>query len=196
MVALLVLVLVLADAVLILFPVVFFTLAIVVGLERALLAVAALGAEPTRLRLPHLVEVAATPLVILENLVFLVPRVLVLQLFDHIVRLLPPLNVFEVVHIEFVLEVVNVGILLNVNVVEALKLLFETLVLLLVLRLDILDAFEPLFGTLELSATALDLIGELSLVLFELLDRVDHLAHLALLRVDYIADALLDVLLL
>jgi len=95
-----------------------------------------------------------------------------------------------------VLQVVNVGVLLNIDVVEPLQLLLQPLVLLLILRLHILNTLQALLSSLELRAPPLNLVGQLSLVLFELFDRVNHLAHFALLRVDDVADALLDVLLL
>ena len=196
MVTLLIFIFVLVDTTVVLLAIVLFALALVVWLQSPFLGVAALSAEPSGLSLPHLVEVAATALIILKNLVFLVFGVLRLQLLDNVVGLLAPLNILQIVHVQLMLKVVNVGVLLNIDVVEPLQLLLKSLVLLLILRLHILDALQTLLSSFELRAPAFDLVCQLSFILFELLDRIDHLAHFALLRVNNVADALLDVLLL
>lgn len=94
------------------------------------------------------------------------------------------------------LEVVNVGVLFNIDIVEPFELLFKSFVLLLILRFYVFDSFQTLLSSFELRSTSFDLVSQLSLVLFELLDCVDHLSHLSLLGVDNVANALLDVLLL
>lgn len=105
------------------------------------------------------------------------------------------LHVLEVVHIELVLEIVDVGVLLDVDGVEALKLSLEALVFLLVLRLYILNTLEAFIHTLELLTTTLNLVEEFSLVLTQLLDSILHFVHLASLCVNNAADAFFNILL-
>ena len=74
--------------------------------------------------------------------------------------------------------------------------MFEALILFLVFGLHVLNALKAFLSALELLLAALDLVFELSLVLAQLLDSFLHFAHFALLRINDVADALLDVLLL
>lgn len=196
MVAFLVLLVILVNAVALFVVVIVAFVALVLRLEAALLLVLGLGAEAS-LRLTHLVELfAADVVVVLEDLVLLIACVLVLKLLDDGIGLLLALRILQVVHVELILQVVNVGVLLNVDLVEAFQLLLKALVLLLVFGLDILDAFQALLCTLELLLTPLDLVFEFHFVLMELLHSFLHFAHFPLLGVDDITNALFDVLLL
>ena len=120
MVALLILLVVLAD-VLVTFLFIFVSLVtLVLRLQTALLLVLGLCTE-SGLGFAHLVELLASCVVIIfEDLVLLVPVMLFLQLFDDRFGFLLSLRVFQVVHVQLILEVVNVGVLLNIDVVESL----------------------------------------------------------------------------
>ena len=88
-----------------------------------------------------MLEFAALVIFILKYLILLVSGMLVLKLLDHSISLLLTIGVFEVIHVQFILKVVDVGVLLNVDGVESLQFDFKALIFLLVLGFDILDAF-------------------------------------------------------
>lgn len=170
---------------------------LIIRLQTTLSLVLSLGAEAS-LSLAHLIELGVVLIisVILEDLILLVLEVLVLQLLDDLLLLGAALAILEVVHIQLVLQVVNVSVLLHIRAIESLKFSLEALVLLLELRLDVLYSLEALVSALKLNTTPLDGVLEDSLVTSERLDSLLHLLHLAGLRVDNVANALLDVLLL
>ena len=74
------------------------------------------------------------------------------------------LAILQVVHVELILEVVDVSVLLNVSAIEAFKLRLEALIFFLELGLDVLDTLEALVGAFELDSASLDRILEDSLV--------------------------------
>ena len=170
---------------------------IILRLKSTFCLVLTLGAEAS-FGLAHLVEFSSVVVitVLFENLVFLVLQVLILQFLNHLLLLLATLAILQVVHIKLVFEVVNIGVLLDVCAVEALKLGLKSLILFLELRLDILDALKTLIGSFKLNTTSLDGVLQNSLVTAERLDRFLHLLHFARLRVNDIANAFLDILLL
>jgi len=96
--------------------------------------------------------------VVFEDFILQRLIVVLLKAVDHGLLLPPSLHVLEVVHVELVLKIVNVGVLLDVDGIEAFKFGLEALVLLLVLGLDILDTLETLVHPLELLPTALNLV--------------------------------------
>ena len=148
------------------------------------------------LSLTHLLEFAALVILVLKYLILLVFGMLVLKLFDDGVGLLLTIGILEVVHVQLILKVVDIGVLLHVDVVESFQFNLKALILFLVLRFHIFDALETLFSTLKFSPSPLNFVLELRLILSQLLDSFGHLAHLSLLGVDNVADALLDILLL
>lgn len=195
MVALLVFLIILADVLIaLLFVVVSLLIIIFLRLKSALLLILSFGTK-AGLCLTHLVEFVALSILVLKYFILLITLVLLLKFLNDSLSLLFALRVFEIVHVELILQVVNVRILLHIDIVEAFELLFQTFVLLLVLRLHILDSFKSLFSTLKLSSPALDLVLKLGFVLAELADGFNHFAHLLLLRVNNVPDALLNVLL-
>ena len=76
---------------------------------------------------------------VVENLFFFGALLLVFELVDDLLLLLPPLRVLEVVHVQLVLEVVDVGELLDIDRVVLLELSLQPLVLFLIFRLDIFN---------------------------------------------------------
>ena len=113
----------------------------VIWLKTSLISVLTLGTEAS-LGFAHLVKlgVVAVIRIVFENLVLLVLEVLVFQLLDDLLLLLAPLVVLQIVHVELILQVVDVGVLLDVGAVEAFELGLESLVLLLEFGLDVFDA--------------------------------------------------------
>ena len=113
----------------------------VIWLKTSLISVLTLGTEAS-LGFAHLVKlgVVAVIRIVFENLVLLVLKVLVFQLLDDLLLLLAPLVVLQIVHVELILQVVDVGVLLDVGAVEAFELGLESLVLLLEFGLDVFDA--------------------------------------------------------
>jgi len=66
--------------------------------------------------------------------------VLILQFLDDLLLLGSTLTVLQVVHIQLILQVVNIGVLLDIGAIETLQLRLKSFVLFLELWLDILDA--------------------------------------------------------
>jgi len=113
----------------------------IIWLKTTLISVLTLGTEAS-LGFAHLVKlgVVAVIRIVFEDLVLLILEVLVFQLFDDLLLLLAPLVVLQIVHVELILQVVDVGVLLDVGAVEAFELGLESLVLLLEFGLDVFDA--------------------------------------------------------
>jgi len=147
--------------------------------------------------LTHLVELRIVMFVgiVFENFILLVLQVLVLQLFDDLFLLCTSLTVLQVVHVQLVLQVVDIGVLLYVSAVEPLQLGLQPLVLLLELRLHVLNALEALVSTLQLNAPPLDRVLEDGFVTAERLHCFLHFFHLACLGVDDVSNTLFNVLL-
>lgn len=114
-----------------------------------------LFAEPV-LRLAHLVVLGAAEhgivivSLVIENLLLLRLLLLSLESLYHLCLLLPALLIFQVVHVELVLQIVNIGVLLDVDLVVALELGLKALVLFLILGLDIFQSLESFFYSLQL----------------------------------------------
>ena len=108
------------------------------------------------LRLAHLIVLRATKhsivvfAIVIEYLLLLSFLLVLLEGFDDLILLLASLLVFQVIHIELVLQIVNIGVLLNINVVISLQLSLKPLVLLLILRFHILQTLQPLLDSLQL----------------------------------------------
>ena len=152
---------------------IFFSLFIVVrlfiiGLEAAFSLVLTLGSEAS-LGLPHLIELRVVLVIriVLENLIFLVLQVLVLQFLDNLLLLGAALAILEVVHVEFILQVVDIRVLLDVSAVESLKFSLKSLVLLLELRLHVFDTLETLIRAFKLDSAALNSVLKNGLVAAE-----------------------------
>ena len=170
---------------------------IVFRLKTTLRLILALRSE-TSLRLAHLIELCGTLIirVVFEELVLLVLQVLILKFLDHLLLLCTTLAILQIVHVELVLQVVNIGVLFDIRAIETLKLSLKPLILLLELRLDIFNALQPLVGPLQLDTTPLDSVLQDGLITAQRLYSLLHLIHLTRLRVNDIANALFDVLLL
>ena len=101
---------------------VFIVLAIVTlvfRLETALSCILGLGTEAS-LGLAHLVEfLAADVVIIFENLVLLLSLVLHSINVDNCVSLELALRILQIVHIQLILQIVNIGVLFNVDLVES-----------------------------------------------------------------------------
>lgn len=144
MIALFILFIILTN-VLIIFVALFVRL--VLRLQTSLSGIACLSPEPS-LGLAHLVELlAALMVIILEDLVLLVAVMLILQLFDNSVCLLLALRVLQVVGVELIFQEINIGVLLNVDVVEPLKFLFEAFIFFLVFGLNVFNTLKSLFSS-------------------------------------------------
>lgn len=165
MVALLVLLIVLVNAFTLFVFVVFSLVGLIFRLQAALLLVLGLRAKAS-LCLAHLVEfLASNVVVVLENFVLLVSSVLVFEFLDDSIGLLLTLRIFEVVHVELIFEVVDVGVFLHVDLVETFKFLLEAFVFFLVLGFYVLNTLKAFLGTLKLLLSALDFVLKLSFVL-------------------------------
>lgn len=196
MITLLVLLVILVNAIALFVLVVLALVTLVLWLQSTLLLVLGLGAEAS-LGLAHLIEFLATNVVVIfEDFILLIPGMLVLQLLNDSVGLLLALRVLQVVHVELVFEVVNIRVFLYVNSVEPLQLLLQTLILFLVLGLNVFNALKAFLSSLKFLSASLDLVLEFCFVLAELFDGVLHFAHFALLGVNNVTDAFLNVLLL
>ena len=154
------------------------------------------------LSLPHLV-VAGAPehslvlfALVVEDLFLLGLLLPVFELVNDLLLLLPALRILQVIHIQLVLQIVNVCELLDVDRVEPFELGFQTLILLLVLGLNVLDSLEPLLRPLQLLLSPSGLVSELTLVQLQLFDGVLHLSLLLRLVLNDILNALLNVNLL
>ena len=73
-------------------------------------------------RLTHLVELRIVVSIIFKDLILLILQVLILQLLDDLFLFRPALAILQVVHVQLVLQVIDVGVLLNVSSVETLQL--------------------------------------------------------------------------
>ena len=118
----------------------------IIGFEASLSLVLTLRSEAS-LCLAHLVEFCILVFtIILKDLILLLLHVLILQLFDDLLLLGPALTILQVVHVQLVLQVVNIGVLLNIGAVETLQLRLKPLVLFLELWLDIFNALQSLIS--------------------------------------------------
>jgi len=118
----------------------------IIGFESSLSLVLTLRSEAS-LCLTHLVEFCILVFtIILKDLILLLLHVLILQLFDDLFLLGPALTILQVVHVQLVLQVVNIGVLLNIGAVETLQLRLKPLVLFLELWLDIFNALQSLIS--------------------------------------------------
>lgn len=196
MITLLVLFVVLVNTVAFFIFVVLALVTLVLRLQTTLLLVLGLGSEAC-LGFAHLIEfLAANVVVVLKDFILLVACMLVLKLFNDSVSLLLALRILQVVHVELVFEVVDIGVFLNVDLVEAFQFLFQTFVLFLVFGLNILNTLKAFLCSFEFLSASLDLVLEFGFILAELFDSVLHFAHFALLRVNNVTNALFNVLLL
>lgn len=93
----------------------------IIRLEGTFSLVLTLGPKSS-LSLAHLIELRVVLVfsVVLENFIFLVLQVLVLQFLNNFLLLGTALAILEVIHVELILQVVNVCILLHVCAVEPL----------------------------------------------------------------------------
>ena len=93
---------------------------IVFRLESSFSVVLTLSSE-TCLGLTHFVELLVNLIfsVFLEDLILLVLEMLVFQFLDYLLLFGTTLSILQIVHVELVLEVVNVGVLLNICAIEA-----------------------------------------------------------------------------
>ena len=73
---------------------------------------------------------------------------LVLQFLDYLFLLGASLAIFQVVHIKFVLKIVNIGVLLDISAVEALQFGLKPLILLLEFRLHVFNTLQALISPL------------------------------------------------
>jgi len=93
----------------------------VIGLEASLLLVLTLRSK-ARLCLTHFIEFCIVFVnIVFEYLILLILYMLVLQFLDNLFLLRTALTIFQVVHIKLVLQVVNVGVLLDVGTIETLQ---------------------------------------------------------------------------
>lgn len=129
----------------------------VIWLEPSFRRVLALGSKAS-LSLAHLVKLGIVLVVciILKDLILLVFQVLILQLLDHFLLFGAPLAILQVVHVQLVLQIVDIRVLFNICAVESLKFSLKAFVLLLELRLDVLDTFEALVSSLQFNTSPLD----------------------------------------
>ena len=95
------------------------------------------------------------------NLFFLTLNMLLLQLIDNVFLLVPSLLVFQVVHVKFILEVVNVSVLFNVHRVETFEFSFKSLILFLVFWFHIFESLHTLVCSLQFLAPSGNLVLEL-----------------------------------
>ena len=128
---------------------------------------------------------------------FLLPLlVLLLELVDDIFLLVPSLLILQVVQIELVLEIVDIGILFDVHAVETLEISFQTFVFFLVFRFHIFQTLGALLSSFQFLASSANLVLKFGFILAELLHSVLHLVHLTRLSIDNVTNALFNVLLL
>jgi hypothetical protein len=78
---------------------------------------------------------------IVEDFLLLCLDLLRLELINDLLLLLATLSVLQVVHVELMLQIVDVCELLHVDAVEPFELSLQALVFLLVLWLYVLDTF-------------------------------------------------------
>ncbi len=161
MVTLFVLFIILVDPVpvLTIFLVFFALIRVVSWLEPALRLKLRFGPE-AGLRLAHLVEPLGSGrmVFVFKDLILLVSGVLVLKLFNNRVCLLLPGAVLQVINVKLIFQVIDVGILFNIDRVEPFELLLKPLILFLVLWLHVLNTFEPFFGPFELLSSPLNFV--------------------------------------
>jgi hypothetical protein len=172
-------------------------------LEIFLASAVTLSAKPSP-SLAHFIEeiVTATRLalssrlrviIIIKYLLVLSSLLVQLQVFNYFLVFLLSLNLLQIVFVQLVLKVIDVGELLNIDCVETFKFRLKTLVLLLVFGLNVLNALESLFCTLILLLPTLDFIVKFSFIQPQLLNCIIHLSHLSGLSIDNISNALLNI---
>lgn len=153
--------------------------------------------------LPHLIEkfvflflIRAILFIIIKDLfVFGFPLAVLEFLYEFLVFILSGL-LLQVVSVKFVLKIVYVRELLNIDLIESFKFSFQSFILILVFRLDIDDTLHPLLGSLIFLSSSLDLVIKFSFIHSQLLHRVFHLLHLASLLINDRADTFFNILLL
>jgi len=121
---------------------------------------------------------------------------LTLEFVNDILLILSTEAILDVVHIELELQVVDVGELFDISVIEPLKLRFQALILLLIFRLDILNTLESLLSSLEFLLSSIELVQEFTFVKLKLLHGIFHFSHFPGLIINDVSNTLLDVLLL
>ena len=134
--------------------------------------------------------------IVLKDLILLILEVLILQLLDDLLLFGTPLAILQVVHVQLIFQVVNVGVLLDIGAIESLQLCLKSLVFLLELRLHIFDTLQAFIGAFKFNTSSLDGVLEDGLVATQRLNGLLHLLHLASLRVNDVSNAFFNVLLL
>jgi hypothetical protein len=133
---------------------------------------------------------------VIEDLFLFCLLLLALELINNFLLMLSSIAIFNVVNVQFVLKIINVGVLLNVGVIETLQLTLQALVLFLVFWFDVFDSLESLLSSFELLLSTVKLVEKFTFIKFKLLHCIFHFAHFLGLIVNDVADTVLDVLLL
>ena len=151
----------------------------------------------TILSLSHLIVFSSKHIVIIsliiEDLLLLNLLLLVLELVDDVLLVLSSLAILQVVHIKFMLQIIDVSEFFNINSVESLKLKFKMLVFLLILWLHILNTLQSLFSTLQLLLSSTKFVHELTFIELQLLDGIIHLSHLSRLVINDISNTFFNI---
>lgn len=160
------------------------------------LAFEATGSEALSL-ITHLVIHACVLLTLfLVDFFFLPLLILLLELVDDVFLLVSSLLILQVVQVELIFKIVDVGILFDVHSVETLEISFQTLIFFLIFWFHVFKSLGALLSSFQFLASSANFVLEFGLVLTKLLHCVFHLVHLASLSINDVTNALFNVLLL
>jgi hypothetical protein len=104
---------------------------------------------------------------VIEDFLFLNFLLLIFELVDQLLLILSSLSILQIVHIKLVFQVVDIGELLNIDMIESFELRFEAFVVLLILWLHILNTLESLILSIIFLLSSGKLIEQLRLVRLE-----------------------------
>lgn len=82
---------------------------------------------------------------VVQELILILFLLLTLEFFDNVILFQSSLLVFGIELVKFVLKIVDICKLFDVNIIETFKLKLETFIFFLIFWLDILDSFKSFF---------------------------------------------------
>jgi hypothetical protein len=139
-----------------------------------------------------------------ENSVFLFPLIienfflfsfflLVFKLINYFLLFKSSLRIFQIVHIQLMLQIVNICKLFNIDGVIFFKFCFQAFIFFLILRLNIFNSFQTLFCSFIFLFPSGKFIQQFTLIKFQLFNCILHFFHLLRLIINYVSNALFDI---
>ena len=151
----------------------------------------------TILSLSHLIVFSSKHIIIIsliiEDLFLLNLFLLVLELVDDVLLVLSSLVILQIVHIKFMLQIINVSEFFNIHSVESLQLKFKMFIFFLIFWLNIFNTLQSFFSTLQLLLSSTKFVHELTFIEFQLLNGIIHFSHLPGLVINDISNTFLNI---